>query len=174
MKGFEFDKEKAVVIGIALILLVAWGIWYPRQQARTAARNQERRAAIEAAAAKQAAAEQYAAAKQAEKQAAQPVKPETPARPEPVLPPAETLPSFTIANELTSFVIDPNTDIGTIAEQNGFGVKCLSNDADGFVNGVAKLLNADMQKMGEQGFQSLNEMFAVERAYGKILGSMVR
>ena len=109
MKGFEFDKEKAVVIGIALILLVAWGIWYPRQQARTAARNQERRAAIEAAAAKQAAAEQYAAAKQAEKQAAQPVKPETPARPEPVLPPAETLPSFTIANELTSFVIDPNT-----------------------------------------------------------------
>ena len=50
MKGFEFDKEKAVVIGIALILLVAWGIWYPRQQARTAARNQERRAAIEAAA----------------------------------------------------------------------------------------------------------------------------
>lgn len=69
---------------------------------------------------------------------------------------------------------DPNTDIGTIAEQNGFGVKCLSNDTDGFVNGVAKLLNADMQKMGEQGFQSLNEMFAVEKAYGKILSSMVR
>lgn len=109
MKPFEFDKEKAIVIGIALILLVAWGIWYPRQQAQTAARNQERRAAIEAAAAKQAAAEQYAAAKQAEKQAAQSVKPETPAKPEPVLPPAETLPNFTIANDLTSFVIDPNT-----------------------------------------------------------------
>lgn len=69
---------------------------------------------------------------------------------------------------------DPNTDIGTIAEQNGFGVRCLSNDADGFINGVAKLLNADMQKMGEQGFRCLNEMFAVGKAYGKILGSMVR
>ncbi|MBQ9336853.1 MAG: membrane protein insertase YidC [Lentisphaeria bacterium] len=109
MKHFEFDKEKAVVIAIALALLVAWGIWYPRQQAKTAARNQKLRAAAEAAAAKQAAAEQYAAAKQAEKQAAKPAKEDTPAKAEPVLPPAQTLPPFILANDLTSFVIDPNT-----------------------------------------------------------------
>lgn len=66
---------------------------------------------------------------------------------------------------------DPSTDIGTIAEENGFGVKCLSNDAAGFVGEVAQLLNADIKNMGEAAFRCLNEMYTVEKAYELIQNS---
>ena len=31
------DKENVIVIGIALALLIAWGVWYPRHQTKVAA-----------------------------------------------------------------------------------------------------------------------------------------
>ena len=77
--------------------------------------------------------------------------------------------SYMQANLPVPCTTDPYTDIGIIAEKNGFGIRCLSNDADAFINGVSQLLNTDMQKMGEKGFRFLNEMYTVEKAYGKIV-----
>lgn len=45
---------------------------------------------------------------------------------------------------------DRATDIGDIAETNGFGFKCYSNDVDGFVLAVEKMLKADRESMGRK------------------------
>ena len=107
-----FDKENIIVIGIALALLIAWGMWYPRHQAKTVAQSQERRAEARALEAKNAAADNYAA-KQA---AAKETKSEKPARPQPA-PEKKTvsIPKFKpviLSNSVASFQIDPNS--GTV------------------------------------------------------------
>ena len=41
----HFDKENLIVIGIALAILIAWGVWYPQRQAQVNAKSRERQAA---------------------------------------------------------------------------------------------------------------------------------
>ena len=48
---------------------------------------------------------------------------------------------------------DPNCDTGSIAEQNGYGYWCPSNDVSAFTQCVDKMLNSDLAQMGECGYQ---------------------
>ena len=106
----HIDKENVIVIGIALALLIAWGIWYPKQQAKVNAARQEQRAAAQALEAKNEAARKYAEQQQTAAAPAQ-AQPAAPApAPAPAAPSAfskDRYPAVTLANELTRFVIDP-------------------------------------------------------------------
>ena len=61
---------------------------------------------------------------------------------------------------------DDTTDIGSIASENGFGLKCNSNDVDSFVNCVESMLNEGIRsKMGEKSRQILEKEFSAEKTY---------
>lgn len=64
---------------------------------------------------------------------------------------------------------DVNTDIGKIAEQNGFGYWCESVNPDAFRNLVDKMLSSDIKAMGERGFHYLKENYLVEHTYNAIV-----
>lgn len=64
---------------------------------------------------------------------------------------------------------DPNTDIGRIAEENGYGFWCESNDVEAFTGLVNKLLTADRKAMGEKGYDFLCKNYLVENTYNAIM-----
>lgn len=64
---------------------------------------------------------------------------------------------------------DPNTDIGTIAEENGYGYWCESNDVEAFVSCVNKMLESDIKAMGEKGYEFLKNNYLVEHTYNQII-----
>lgn len=63
---------------------------------------------------------------------------------------------------------DPNTDIGSIAQENGYGYWCESNDVQSFCFCVNEILVADRCIMGEAGFQFLLKHYRVENVYDSI------
>ncbi len=67
---------------------------------------------------------------------------------------------------------DPNTDMGKIITENGFGWWCESNDADKFSELVDSALKADLKSMGENGYKYLEENYTVEKAYKIICDRM--
>ena len=67
---------------------------------------------------------------------------------------------------------DKNTDISTIAEENGFGVRCISDNADGFINAVEKIKNSDLTAMGIKGYEYMLNNYTVEKAYETIMDSI--
>ena len=64
---------------------------------------------------------------------------------------------------------DPNTDVGTIAEKNGYGLWCPSNDVLSFVQCVKKMLQSDLVQMGENGYQFYKDNYTVEHTYNAIV-----
>lgn len=64
---------------------------------------------------------------------------------------------------------DPNTDMGMIAEENGFGYWCESVKPEDFTVLVDKMLASDRQSMGEKGFEFLKENYLVENTYNAIM-----
>lgn len=64
---------------------------------------------------------------------------------------------------------DPNTDMGRIAEENGYGYWCESVKPEDFTALVDKILKADRKAMGEKGYQFLKENYLVEHTYGAIM-----
>ena len=64
---------------------------------------------------------------------------------------------------------DPNCDTGSIAEQNGYGYWCPSNDVDAFTRCVDKMLGSDLKQMGENGYRFFLENYTVEHTYSKIV-----
>lgn len=56
---------------------------------------------------------------------------------------------------------DPNTDIGKVCEEGGFGWSSESNDPADFAAQVEKALEADLPAMGEAGFAYLNAHYSV-------------
>lgn len=65
---------------------------------------------------------------------------------------------------------DVNTDIGKIAEKNGYGYWCESEKPEDFTALVDKMLVADRKAMGEKGYQFLKENYLVEHTYNAIMG----
>lgn len=64
---------------------------------------------------------------------------------------------------------DPNTDIGSIAVENGYGYWCESNDVQAFVSCVNKMLESDIKAMGERGYEFLKNNYLVEHTYSQIM-----
>lgn len=60
---------------------------------------------------------------------------------------------------------DPNTDVGDVAVEGGFGWKCMSNDVSDFCRTVGQAANADLKKMGMDGKQYLLTHYTVEQSY---------
>ncbi len=64
---------------------------------------------------------------------------------------------------------DPNTDIGKVAVDGGFGWWCESNDVEKFTAAVQLALNDDIEAMGQKGYDYLLEHYTVEKAYDIIM-----
>ena len=64
---------------------------------------------------------------------------------------------------------DVNTDVGRIAEENGYGYWCESERPEDFTALVDKMLASDIKKMGEKGYEFLKNNYLVEQTYDKIL-----
>lgn len=64
---------------------------------------------------------------------------------------------------------DPNTDIGRIAEENGYGFWCESNSVDAFTAILDKMIQSNRKIMGEKGFDFLVRNYQVEHTYKVIV-----
>lgn len=64
---------------------------------------------------------------------------------------------------------DPNCDTGSIAETNGYGLWCPSNDVKAFTQCVDKMLASDLSQMGENGYQFYLNNYTVEHTYNAIM-----
>lgn len=64
---------------------------------------------------------------------------------------------------------DVATDIGRIAEQNGYGYWCESRNPADFTALVDKMLNSDRVMMGEKGYQFLKQNYLVGYTYQAII-----
>jgi len=60
---------------------------------------------------------------------------------------------------------DVNTDIGRIAEENGYGYWCESVNPEDFTALVDKMLYSDRKAMGENGYEFLKVNYLVEHTY---------
>ena len=64
---------------------------------------------------------------------------------------------------------DVNTDIGKIAEDNGYGYWCESVRIEDFTALVDKMLTSDRKAMGEKGYEFLKKNYLVEHTYNAIM-----
>ena len=64
---------------------------------------------------------------------------------------------------------DVNTDIGKIAEENGYGYWCESVKPEDFTALVNKMLASDRKAMGEKGYEFLKNNYLVENTYNAIM-----
>ena len=64
---------------------------------------------------------------------------------------------------------DVNTDIGKIAEENGYGYWCESMKPEDFTALVDKMLASDRKAMGEKGYEFLKKNYLVENTYNAIM-----
>lgn len=66
---------------------------------------------------------------------------------------------------------DPNTDIGTIAEENGYGLKCLSGDIETMKQHILFCCeNPDkVKEMGQKGYEFLKNNYTVQHSYDIIM-----
>ena len=67
---------------------------------------------------------------------------------------------------------DKNTDIGSIAVENGFGWWCESNTVEGFNSIVEYANRADLNDMGKQAWNYMNKNYTVDLGYKLILESI--
>ena len=66
-------------------------------------------------------------------------------------------------------VTDPNTDVGKVIVDGGFGWWCESNDSAIFRDAIREIMNTNMASMKETEFRYLNENYTTEIAYKTIM-----
>ncbi len=64
---------------------------------------------------------------------------------------------------------DPNTDIGNVCVDNGFGWWCESNKVKAFNKVVEEAVQSDLKAMGEAGFKYLEDNYSSEIVYQIIM-----
>ena len=67
---------------------------------------------------------------------------------------------------------DPNTDIGRVIENGGFGWWCESNDSAKFVKLVGCAVAADTTELGRTSYHYLQENYSTENSYDIILRNL--
>ena len=65
---------------------------------------------------------------------------------------------------------DPNTDIGKVIVEGGFGWWCESDDVEGFVQNVCAALQGCLTEIKEKSVKYLAAHYTVEAAYKQIMG----
>lgn len=68
---------------------------------------------------------------------------------------------------------DPNTDVGEVITEGGFGCWCESNNVNAFSECVDKFTKNDLSAMREREFAYLENNYNVERAYGIVMSHIV-
>lgn len=68
---------------------------------------------------------------------------------------------------------DGNTDVGIIAEENGYGFWCESVRPEDFTELVDRILKSDCQAMGERGYQFLKENYLVDHTYKVLMNHFI-
>lgn len=66
---------------------------------------------------------------------------------------------------------DPNTDMGTIAEENGYGLKCLSGDIETMKQHIQYCCEnpEKVKEMGQKGYDFLKNNYTVQHSYDIIM-----
>ena len=64
---------------------------------------------------------------------------------------------------------DPNSDTGSLAEENGYGFYCPSNSVAKFVKTIDRMLASDMKQMGENGYRFFLENYTTEHTFNAIM-----
>lgn len=64
---------------------------------------------------------------------------------------------------------DVNTDIGRIAEENGYGLWCPSNSVEAFTETMDRMLRADIPAMGEAGYRFFLDHYTAAHTYHTII-----
>ena len=67
---------------------------------------------------------------------------------------------------------DPNCDMGAIAETNGYGYWCSSNDVKAFSAVLDKMVNDDIVRMGENGYDFFLRNYTVQQTYDVIVNHL--
>ena len=67
---------------------------------------------------------------------------------------------------------DPNTDVGKVITESGFGWWCESNDTTAFDERVQAALTAELSTMGENAFSYLSQNYSVSKAADIIVKGM--
>lgn len=67
---------------------------------------------------------------------------------------------------------DEVSDIGRIAEDNGYGYWCPSNDANAFTVVLDKMLKSDIKQMGENGYNFYLKNYTVQNTYEAIINAI--
>lgn len=60
---------------------------------------------------------------------------------------------------------DTASDMGMIAENNGFGKWCESNDLEGFSKAVSFFIKSDKEEMGQKGWAYFKDNYSLENGY---------
>lgn len=66
---------------------------------------------------------------------------------------------------------DPNTDIGEVITESGFGWWCESDTPAHFTETVRRALTSDIPEMGKNAFRYLKENYSVQKSYETIITS---
>ncbi len=66
-------------------------------------------------------------------------------------------------------VTDPNTDIGIIAQENGYGYWCESDSVEAFTAILDRMIHSDRKRMGENGYEFLRNNYLVDNTYKVIM-----
>lgn len=69
-------------------------------------------------------------------------------------------------------VTDPNTDIGKVIVEGGFGWWCESDDIKAFREKIEKICKCDLQLIGNVSYQHLIKFYHVRRAYKNIMNTI--
>ncbi|NLD88438.1 MAG: glycosyltransferase family 4 protein, partial [Clostridiales bacterium] len=69
-------------------------------------------------------------------------------------------------------VTDPNTDVGKVVQDGGFGWWCESNDAKAFSDTVSRINDANLEEMKDREFEYLVNHYSVESTYKIIISSI--
>lgn len=69
-------------------------------------------------------------------------------------------------------VTDPNSDVGQVIREGGFGWWVESGDAEAFTARAREAMTADLRAMGDTGFQYLKDHYSVETQYETIMRSI--
>lgn len=64
---------------------------------------------------------------------------------------------------------DPNTDVGKVIVDGGFGWWCESNSTEAFSDAVGMIMSADLTAMGQTGYKYLYDNYTVAKSYDIIM-----